>query len=58
MNETGRLLFGVAGICYLILATYNNFKNWCKSKNNTDFTVGLFLTITSGAALIYIANTL
>ena len=58
MNEVGRLLFGVAGICYLILATYNNFKRWCDSKSSSDFMLGLFLTLMSGAGLIYILNTI
>ncbi|MGM9978746.1 MAG: hypothetical protein ACI33J_08120 [Clostridium sp.] len=58
MNEVGRILFGVVGICYLILATYSNFKRWCDSKDISDFMLGLFLTLMSGAGLIYIANTL
>ena len=58
MNEIGRLLFGIVGICYLILATYNNFKRWCDSKDTSAFMTGLFLTLMSGAGLIYIANTL
>ena len=58
MTELGRFLFGIAGICYLMVATYFNFKDWCDSKDSIDFLVGFFLTIASGAGLIYILNTL
>ena len=58
MTELGRFLFGIAGICYLMVATSLNFKDWCDSKDSIDFLAGFFLTITSGAGLIYILNTL
>lgn len=58
MTELGRFLFGIAGICYLVVATYFNFRDWCDSKNMADFIGGFFLTLTSGAGLIYILNTI
>lgn len=58
MTELGRFLFGIAGICYLMVATYFNFKYWCDSKSSSDFMLGLFLTLMSGAGLIYILNTI
>lgn len=58
MTELGRFLFGIAGICYLIISVYFNFKDWCDSKDGIDFLAGFFLTATSGAGLIYILNTL
>lgn len=58
MTELGRFLFGIAGICYLIISVYFNFKDWCDSKDSIDFLAGFFLTITGGAGLIYILNTI